>query len=323
MFVINMEAEIGGRRFRRVNSVEIVTNMKKLGSSAILRLPTTARLERQGELISEVETAKTFQVGDAVVIRMGYDGDLVEEFRGYVRKIQPTTPLVIECEDEVYNLKRKRLQSSFRDVDLETLINHIIADTPIELINKPPIITFRTFCFRNVNAAQALEKLAKDYGLTIYFRAPGELAVSLASESDGTVVKYTIGQNVIDHSLEWTDESDKRLRVKAISVSRDNVFTEKTVGDPDGEQRTVYFYNLAPGEDIGQRAEQEMLKYRFTGYQGSLEGFLLPVCRVGNTIRLKDENFDNPEGDYLVESVRTLLSTRGGRRKVKLGLKLN
>lgn len=323
MFVIGMEAEIGGRTFRRVNSVEITTSMKKLGTRATVKIPTTARLERQGELVSEVETAKTFQVGDQVVIRMGYDGELLEEFRGYVTKIRPTTPLVIECEDEVYTLKRKRLQSSFRNATLATLLNHIIQGTGIELVNTPPTVTFRTFAFRNVNAAQALEKLAKDYGLTIYFRSAGQLAVSLASESDGTVVKYTIGRNVIKHDLEWMDETDKALKVKAISVSRDNVFTEKTVGDPDGEQRTLYFYNLAPGEDLAERAEQELLKYRFTGYSGSLEGFLIPVCRVGNTLRLKDENFENPEGDYLVESVKTTLTDRGGRRQVKLGLKLN
>lgn len=324
MYVIGFEAEIGGKKFSRLHEVQIEDSIKKLGKSARLRLPATARLERAGELVSEVEVAKVFTVGDPVVIRFGYDGDLVEEFRGYVKRISPTVPLEIECEDEVYNLRRKALKKSFKSIKLNQLLTYILADTNVELVNEVPDIQFRKFVFkRNVNAAHALEKIRKDYGLTIYFRDFGKLVVGLASETDGTVVKYTIGQNVIKHSLEWEDEENVKLKVKAVSVSKDNKFTTKEVGDEDGEQRTLYFYNLEPGADLKQRAEQEILKYKYSGYRGSLDGFLIPVCRVGNTVRLKDETFDNKEGDYLVESVKTTLSDRGGRRTVKIGLKLD
>lgn len=323
MYVIGFEAEIGGKKFSRLHEVQIEDSIKKLGKSARLRLPATARLERAGELVSEVEVAKVFTVGDPVVIRLGYDGDLVEEFRGYVKRISPTVPLEIECEDEVYQLRRKQLQKAFKSTTLSQLINFILADTDIEVVNEMPEINFRKFTFKNVNAAQALEKLRKDYGLTIYFRDFGQLVVGLASETDGMMVKYTIGQNVIKHSLEWEDEENLSLKVKAVAISKDNEFTTKVVGDPNGEQRTIYFYNLAAGEDLEQRAEQEILKYKYSGYRGSLEGFLLPVCRIGNTVRLRDETFDNKEGDYLVESVKTTLSDRGGRRQVKIGLKLD
>lgn len=323
MFVIGFEAEIGDLKFRRLHSVEIEDSMKKLGRTAILKVPATARIELAGEFVAEVETSKYFEAGDEIVIRFGYDGDLREEFRGYVRKVRPTTPLEIECEDEIYTLKRKALKKSFRNTTLAQLLDFILEGTGIEIENDVPEIEFRTFIFKNINAAQALEKLRKEYGLTIYFREFKKLVVGLASETDNVLVKYTMGQNVISHDLEWEDEKNVRLKIKAVAVSKDNQFTNKTVGDADGEQRTIFFYNLPEGADLEQRAKEEILKYRYTGYRGSLTGFLLPVAKIGNTLRFTDENFVNNEGDYLVESVKTTLSQNGGRRKVKLGLKLD
>ena len=323
MYVLGFEADINGKRFQRLADVEVVASMKSLGTYATLKIPTTARLSRGDEFISEVETAKTFAVGDPISIYFGYNGNLVEEFRGTVRRIRPTTPVEIECEDQVFELKRKRLLKSFRNVSLEQVLNFILADTGIEVVNDPPEINFKTFYLKNVNAAQALEKIRKEYGLTIYFPQYGQLVVGLASETDGTIVKYTLGCNVVSHQLEWEDESDVSLKIKAIAVAKNNTRREAEVGDPDGDLRTLYFYDLGDDEDLSARAQEEILKYKYSGYRGSITGFLLPNCRPGNTARFKDENFDNREGDYLVEEVKTKLTTNGGRRTVKLGLKLD
>lgn len=323
MFRVGFEAEIGNVKFSRLHSVEIENSMKKLGKRARLKLPTTARLKQKGKFVGEVETAKQFNVGDLVIIRFGYDEDLNEEFRGYVRKILPTTPLEIECEDAVYALKRKALKKSFRATTLKEIVEFVLKDTGIELVNEMPTINFSKFMFKNVNAAQVLEKLRKDYGLTIYFRDFKKLVVGLSSESDDTVVKYTIGQNVISHDLEWENEENVKLKIKAVAVSKDNEFTTREVGDLDGEQRTIYFYNLPSTANLEERAKEEILKYKYSGYRGDLTVFLIPECRVGNTVRLKDENFENPEGDYLVKSVKTTLSDSGGRRRIELGIKLD
>jgi hypothetical protein len=324
MFVIGVEASIGGKRFKRVHEVEITHSLKQLGKRAVVKIPASARLTRLGELVSEVETAKAFRVGDLAVIWMGYDGQLREEFRGYVRRIRPTVPLEIELEDETFKLRRKQLQKAWHQVTLRQLLDYILEGTGIALANTStvPEINFQPFAFRSVNGAQALEKLRSDYGLTMYFSEPGRLVVGLASETDGTVVKYTIGRNVIEHDLEWVDEDDTQIKIKAVLVNKDNTFTEKIIGDEDGEQRTIFLYNIAPGE-LEERAKQEALKYKYRGYKGSLTGFLRPAAEVGNTVRLRDETFENNEGDYLVDEVVTSLSDSGGRRKVTLGLKLN
>lgn len=323
MYVIGIEANIAGKRFSRIISLKVETDFKRIGTTAVLELPTSARLTRAGEFISEVETAKQFHVGDPVVISAGYNGDLVEEFRGYVRRISPAIPLKLELEDEVYHLRRKNLQKSWRKTTLKEVLEFVLEGTDVELVGEVPAINFTKYYLKNVSAALALQKLKDKYGLIIYFREPGKLFVGLTSDTDLQVVKYTIGRNVVDHDLEWLAEDDVNIRVKAILIAKNGSQTDVEVGDPEGELRTLHFYDLADEQSLKERAQEELLKFKREGYKGSLRGYLVPVCRVGNTVRLNDETYDNNnEGDYLAEKVVTTIDDSGARRRVKVGLKV-
>jgi hypothetical protein len=322
MFLLGAEITIGGKRFTRVNAVEIEDDFRKLETTATIKMPTTARLLRSGEFISEVETAKAFSVGDEVVVKCGYDGELNEEFHGFVRKIRPTTPLEIECEDATWLLKRKNLQKSFGASTLKTILEYILSGTGITLAGEPPIINFKKFYFKNVSAAKALMKLKDEYGLTIYFKEWKSLFVGISSDSDDVLVKYRFGVNVIDHDLTWENEEDVRLKIKAVNIKPDNTQVEATVGDEDGELRTLFFYDLESKAELETRAKEEMRKYRFSGYKGSFTAFLRPVCRVGNVVQIQDPDFPERDGKYLVEKTVVTYGEGGGRRKITPGLKV-
>lgn len=323
MYVLGAKIEIGLNSFTRVNEVEIEKSTKTLGATAIIKVPTTARLERQGEYISEVETAKTFKPGQAVRILLGYNGTLREEFAGYVRKVKPTTPLEIECEDAIYLLRRRNLKASFRSTTLKSLLEYILHGTFIKLSANVPGITLAPFYLKNVTAASALETLKEKYGLTMYFRSLSELFVGLAYDQDGTEIKYVFGQNVIDHDLEWVDETDTRIKIKAVHIRADNTRVEKEYGDSDGEERTFFFYNLPDGASLEQKAKEEALKHKYTGYKGGLNTFLLPNAAPGAVARVIDEQFAERAGDYLIDKVVTTYGTDGARRKIELGLKVS
>jgi hypothetical protein len=322
MYVLKCEADIAGKRFSRVHSVKIEQSLARMGAMAIIELPTTARLERSGEFVAETETAKIFQVGDPVTIRAGYDDRIHEEFKGYVRRISPSTPLRIECEDDMFQLRRRNLRRSWRSTTLAEVLSFIVAGTSVELVGELPQIDFTKFYLKNVTAARALKQLRDKYGLTIYFRKIGELFVGLASDSDDVVIPLTIGRNVIDHDLEWVSTNDVRLRIKAIRVSKSNELETVEVGDPEGELRTLYFYDLAPGDSLEERAREELVKYSRTGYRGTLRTFLRPRAAIGNVARLRDELFANREGDYLVEKVSTTINSSGGRRRIEPTLRV-
>lgn len=332
MFVLGAEIKIirpiplanaGTKVLRRVHEVEVEDDFRKLETTCNVKLPTTARLVRAGEYLSEVETAKEFGAGDEIIVSLGYDGELHEEFHGYIRKVHPTTPLLLECEDAVYLLKRKNLQKTFGTTTLKAVLEYVLAGTGITLAGEVPTINFKKFYLKNVSAAKALQKLKDEYGLTMYFKAFKSLFVGLSSDDDGVVVKYRFGENVIDSNLEWSDESDVRLRVKAVNIKTDNTQVDATVGDEDGELRTLYFYDLESEAELEARAKEEMRKYRFSGYRGSFTAFLRPVVRVGNIARIQDPDFPERDGDYLVEKTTVTYGEGGGRRKITPGLKVS
>ncbi|UVP09466.1 hypothetical protein NXW52_16290 [Bacteroides ovatus] len=57
--------------------------------------------------------------GDQVKIELGYDSNLYTEFEGYISLIGWGVPVTIRCEDEMYNLKRKTVSYSAKNVTLE------------------------------------------------------------------------------------------------------------------------------------------------------------------------------------------------------------
>lgn len=246
-----------------------------------------------------------------------------EEFRGFVRKIRPKIPLEIECEDEVYILKRKNLKKSFRSTTLRKILEFILSGTGISMVENIPEIEFSHFYFKNVTAASALQKIKDTYGLTMYFKEWKILFVGLANENDDTKVKYAFGKNVISNNLEWINEDDVRLKVKAVNVQKDNKKLTVEVGDADGETRTLFFYNLKNKAALKAKATEEMQKIKYSGYKGNMKTFLVPYVEVGNVAEIIDEDFPERSGKYLVVKVETKFDEAGAKRKIDLGIKVS
>lgn len=322
MYVLTAKIEIGLNLLRRVAEVEIERSINTLGSTATITVPTTARLSRVNDSATEVETAKQFKPGQAVRIELGYDGNNRVEFQGYVRRVNPGTPVTVECEDSIWLLRRKNLLKSWKGTTLKEVLEYILQGTFIKLVGNTPSITFSTFYLKNVSPASALQKLKDDYGLTMYFRALGELFVGIASESDGTTVKYEFGRNVIDNDLKWINNDDTRIKIKAVHIKADNTRIEKEYGDADGELRTLYFYNLPSSASLETVAKEELQKVKRDGYEGSINTFLLPVADPGNVVRVTDPQFADRAGDYLAEKIKVTWGRSGARRVITLGLKV-
>ena len=321
LYVLTCEITIAGAKFRRVNEVEIESSTKVLEDTATIKMPMTGRFTLRNET-TEVALAQYFKVGDPVVIKLGYNGQLRTEFEGYLQKIMPGEMLTLECIDAVFLLRKKNLQKSFRETNLKGLLDYIVDGTGIKTSGEIPTINFEKYYLKNVTAASALQELKERYGLEFYLKGM-LLKVGVTSFADQTVVKYELGTNVIENDLVWINEEDTRLKIKAVNIKKDNTKTEVEAGDADGETRTLFFYNIAPGTNLKRMAEREILKYKYTGFEGGITGFLRPVCEVGNVVRLTDSEYDRPEGDYLADKVTTTFGTNGARRKIELGIKVS
>jgi hypothetical protein len=67
-------------------------------------------------------------------------------------------------------------------------------------------------------------------------------------------------------------------------------------------------------------AREKALQSGFTGYEGSIKGFLEPYALPGYVAQIvTDNNIANIQTEYLVESTEVSCGVRGARRKLELG----
>jgi hypothetical protein len=325
-----MDIRIGEFRFSRANAVTIRKSTSSIGATAVIKMPVSAVIENKGERTGLVEVQHTIKVGDPVSITLGYhtkDRDFeAEEFKGYVRRINPTIPLEVECEDNNFLLRKKNINKSWKSTTLKDVLKEIVSGTGISLINDLPDIALSPFYLRNTDGAFALQKLADEYGLTIYFLNDGALYAGLAytrNAGEETLIINGDEVNVVDaDDLKFRKAEDVKLKIKAISFRGDNSKIETELGDEDGTLRTLNFYNIDNMAELKEMARQEIDKYKFDGYEGSVECFLIPFIYPGYKVNLTDETFPDRAGSYFVESTKVTAGDNGIRREIEISIKL-
>ncbi|MEI6899243.1 MAG: hypothetical protein WCL00_05155, partial [Bacteroidota bacterium] len=135
-----------------------------------------------------------------------------------------------------------------------------------------------------------------------------------------------IGVNTIkDNELKYHIADDVKVKVKAIWAKKDNTNLEAHVGDGDGQERTLFFFNVSSKEELQKLAEQEIKKYKYDGYEGKITTFLQPFVKPGMKAKIKDiqypERFSEKD-TYYVTSTKVVFSRSGGRRTVEIGVKI-
>lgn len=306
--------------FDFVNEVEIETSYENLTDTAKITIPR--KLNFDGKPIA-VGVDSIFKRGDSVKIELGYFPDLRTVFEGYISKVNPKTPIVLECEDKMFILKTTIISKySKTSVTLKNLLTDIIGD----------VVEFRTlldvelgsFKVSNASVAKVLDTLKSDYGFYSYF-VNGVLNVGLAADaSDTQTIEYKFEENIIDDSsLEYQRSEDMRLKVKAVSInSSDNSKIEAEVGDDDGALKTFYTQN-ATLEGLRQFANLKLTEWKYEGFSGSFTTFGEPYIRHGDTAKLISDKFPEKNGLYEVVSVKRIFGMDGYKQDIELGIKQN
>lgn len=319
MFVLACNISIGAVTYRQVHEVRIENDFSQLTDEAFIELPR----------ISNV-LADNLKAGDAVKIQLAYEGVYEGiEFTGYVRQVSPKIPVVVECENAAYLMKRVNIIKAWKETTLKEVLTYLVDETnkagegDIITLNRDlvPDIDFETFRISNVNAARAVQDIKDRYGLKAYFR-DHQLYVGLAYIDRPGEVGYNLGKNVIEDKLTFRTADQVRLRVKATSILKDNKHIDVEVGDPDGELRSLTFYNITDKATLQTLAKEEIQKYRYDGFEGSLKTFLIPYATHGMTAKIFSPNYPQKDGSYHIDKVTTSFGVNGARRDVTIGIKL-
>lgn len=327
--VLNSLITIGAQEFDFVTEVSFSKSVDTLTNSGTITIPRNLVFKNGNEIITEVINGDDplFQRGQAVKVELGYRPNLQTYFEGFVSDIAPTFPLRFDIEDNMFNLKNRLVKPlNFKQTTIENLLQTIIPDIEFEAtganlgnlrIEDP------------VSVTQVLDFLKSKYGISSYFLPTGVLNVGLAfpeapNISSPHVFKYgTKDANIIDDSgLIYRKEDQQRLRITATSIFPDNSRIQITVGDADGEQKTIYQYNM-PEAALRSYAEEQLSRLKYEGFEGSFLSFLEPKVEPGEAVQIVNNRFPEKNGVYLVRGVTTRSGVNGGRQTIELETRLS
>lgn len=318
MFVLEGKIEIGDFVFTNINDVTITKSVEELVDTAVIKLPTKFTV-RQGN--AEKYTEEAIKAGDPVKITLGYlDKYTGVEFMGYVKKVKPTIPLEIHCEDAMYLLRRKNIIKSWSKTTVKEILQEVVKDTCVELAENIPAIALDKWIIKGANGTQVLESFKKDLLLTAFITDEGKLYCGLQQLTNiAQVVEYDLNYNLVENNLEFKTQEDRKIKIKYTYIAPDNKKKSIEVGDPDGECRTYHTSVISDENKLREMAKAEIEKLKYDGFEGDVKSFLIPYATRGMAAKIYDADHKNREGSYFIKKVVTTFGMDGARRTVTLG----
>lgn len=323
MLKMDYEVTIGSLKLNGLESVTVESSADLLSDVCTITLPG-AQYNKAYDIEGKIKR------GDAVSVKLGYNGQLHQEFSGYLKSIHPNTPMKLECEDSAYLFRKSITDKQFKKTTAVDVLQYVVEQVNKQLSEKKITLKtdlkgmqFDSFTIVRSNGYQVLEKLKQETGLGIYCRGDELHCHLLYTEKRGEVA-YDFAKNVEDSDdLEYVKAADKVVQVKVIGRTKKGANVEATAGEAGGDVRTYQRPTISDKATLGKIADQELKKLSFDGYKGAVKGWLMPVVEIGYSAKLVDKEYPERQGSYYVNAVKTEFSKSGGCRTVTLGVKVS
>lgn len=314
MYLLNWDIAIGAYKVKTLTEVKITTSVLNLSDTATITMP--------GQYLNTWRKIEDkVHVGDAVTIKLGYDNNLETEFTGYLKRIsRDNNALVLECEDALWLTNKAVADMEYKSISLKELLTAVLAQVDPEMtVECDYDFTYEKMVVFKSTALDVLKKVHEDTKANIWFEGKTLHVHPVYQQAKGDKpVIYDTEVNVQSNELKWKDATDKRVMVEVKYIDSDGTLSTKQYGVNGGEKVTRYVN--ATDSDLVKAAENEYNLWNYSGYEGKLTGWLVPVVKAGGSVRLRDK--ERPEGVYYVTGVEIEFGRNGAKRKVTLGRKL-
>lgn len=331
-FILGSIIKIGAfKPFPGVNEIVIKKSLRNYCDTATIKLPATSVLRQSATQTQSVDTAKQFKRGDKVSVQLAYNGKYNGEFEGFISRVNKATPCVLECEGYAFQLREKTINKIYRKASLKTILADLIEGTDIVLAPDNYEVAIDKMDFIKFPRFKALETLIKDLAgsVNIWFEGnvlfAGLKYLYFNEKNQAWVpdVHYKIGFNIVrDGDMKERLSGDSNYEVELYNRSANGKVTTAKVGVTNSNIQRKKIQAVSSMEDRKKMADAIEKDKNYTGFEGSITAFLLPLCKPGYKMKLTDPKYPERSGNYLIESVETRYSPSGARRKIELSFKL-
>ena len=297
-----------GFKVRRFSEVKIESSWKSLTDTAEIVLP------RKVKDFDRMKVSEWFREGDPVEIWLGYNGNLEKEFSGYIKTVPAGIPLLINCEDEMYKLKRNTVSVSIKDCKLKQLLQEIAPGYSV-VCDDTKLGNVR---YSKVSPSQILEDLQKQ-GIYSWFKNK-ELHAFGRSESEAPVINVQL-ERTAGESLKQKPIEDTLVIMSLIRKKGKKLILK--YGDKNAGKRltkTISGIEITEAE-MKREAEKMYRDAKQPGLDGDITLFGVPRVEHGSRVDLKSTLYPEKDGVYYVDAVTKTVTPPGYIQSCKLGNK--
>ncbi|WP_162923649.1 hypothetical protein [Arachidicoccus soli] len=292
--------------------------------SATVTVPALYFLKKSGNIYNpKVVGTYLFAEGMPIQIELGYNGNLVTRFKGFIKRINYAAPLELECEGYSYPLQKIYINKTYTNSSVKKILTDLLQGTGISISSDTADVPINEAVFKNASGVQILEWLKKKCLLTVYFNF-NEIYVGLRATEPKGSVDFHIGWNTVNaNDLLFSGYKEfSTVRINGV-YRKSNGDLNVTTTDGNGSVKTIHL-----DVDMTTAWQQKIINdrkliYTSMGYTGKLTAFLEPYTDIGMTAKITDDKYPERSGSYFVESVEGSFSNRGGRQIVGIGFSLN
>lgn len=296
--------------FTVCQSIHIESSVQVLANNAKIELPREFRnaVDEVGKSINIAGKSilDFMKRGDAIKIELGYDGKLETEFEGYITKVGAEMPLLLECEDEMFQLKKAPRVTQF--IKSGKLIDILKAVTPAKYtIECNGDYSIGKWLIQDATPYNVLEELRDKAGIRAYFKNPSTLCVGMIVDFKAeTVHKYNFSENVRrGSSLKFEQKESKPIFLTVESKQANGSVLTVSVGEKGGDEKKMKLWPNMSKSELEVWANKQQTSVSYNGFEGTLDGWCEPRAKPGHAAQLyrpfyKDRHQD---GRYFIESV--------------------
>ena len=316
----NIEFKTSGKRYTLAMLAEcdIVKSVNNLADVATIVLPEAVMNEA---LSLEHKIIR----GSEVLIQLGYDGNLKNEFIGYVQDvINSDSSLKIVCEDALFLFRKGVKDKELKPTSLKKIAQYLVDEIDSGYkVNCSYDINYEKFTIHQATGYDVLKKIQQESGANIFFNTEDKtLHIHEPYIEKGGEVFYSMQKNIENSSLEFKNKLDAKVEIIVESTDIKGNVHQTTTGTTGGDKVTIKVGSMNEASKK-LRAELELIQRTAPKYEGTFDTWLIPMVKPTYSARLKDEDYLENKAWYYVVGVTTNLSESGGKRTITPGIKLS
>lgn len=315
----NIEFKSNGKRSRLalMAELEIIKDVDNLADTATIILPESIMNEA---LNFENKIGR----GTEVLIQLGYNGNLENEFVGYIKDMTVNeSSLKILCEDALFLFRVGVPDKEMKPTTVSQIAQYVIdnVDSSFQL-DCTFDIDYEKFTIHQATGYDVLKKLQEETKANIFFDTENKiLFIQPPYTNKGGEVYYSMQKNIEASSLEYKNKFDAKLEVTVESTDIKGNVRKFVAGTTGGDKLTLKVGAMSEAS-MKKVAEAALQRQNAAGYEGSFDTWLVPFVAPTYSAQIKDEDYPNKTAFYYVKAVTTSLSSGGGKRTITPGIKL-